>query len=641
MADDELRVLGDRYEIHRRLARGGMAQVYLARDRSLDRPVAVKELVPEFATDPSFVERFRREAQAAANLSHPNIVGVYDWGTQDGTYFIVMEYVDGPSLSQVIRRDGPLHPRRAAEIAGEVAAALGSAHSRGVVHRDIKPGNVLLTSNGQAKVTDFGIARALSSADEDLTQAGSVMGTATYFSPEQAQGLPVDPRTDLYSLGVVLYEMVTGRPPFTGETPLAIAYKHVQDQPAPPSTVIPDLPVALEAVIMKLLAKRPDDRYASAEELRRDLGRFLAGEDTAAHKALAAAAVGAGVGAAAAATTVQRQVQGYSDDPDDELAEEPRSRTGVFLGVLVLLLVILAGLLFWFARSLNASDVEVPATIGLTRPEAEKVLTDEGFKVDVTEQANPTIEAGRVISQDPAPRTKAPEGSKVKLTVSTGPEKVSVPNVVGQAQLEAQNTLVAAGLKFRVESVENETVEPGTVVTQNPAAGEAVVKDTEILLQVSKGSGQELVPDVTGQTQSAAIAALQAAGFRIGGPQQQASDSVPSGRVISTNPPAGTSVKKNATVTVVVSTGPQQVTVPGVVGQTEDNATATLRNKGFDVSVTTKTVPAGDANVGRVTAQSPGGGSTAAKGSTVTITVGVAAATTTAPATSSTTTSTP
>ncbi len=636
MADDELRVLGDRYEIHRRLARGGMAQVYLARDRSLDRPVAVKELVPEFATDPSFVERFRREAQAAANLSHPNIVGVYDWGTQDGTYFIVMEYVDGPSLSQVIRRDGPLHPRRAAEVAGEVAAALGSAHSRGVVHRDIKPGNVLLTSSGQAKVTDFGIARALSSADEDLTQAGSVMGTATYFSPEQAQGLPVDPRTDLYSLGVVLYEMVTGRPPFTGETPLAIAYKHVQDQPAPPSTVIPDLPVALEAVIMKLLAKRPGDRYASAEELRRDLGRFLAGEDTSAHKALAAAAVGAG--AAAAATTVQRPVRGYHDDADPDQAEEPRARTGLFLGVLVLLLVVLAGLLFWFARSLNASDVEVPATIGLTRPEAEKVLTDEGFKVDVTEQANPTIEAGRVISQDPAPRTKAPEGSTVKLAVSTGPEKVEVPNVVGQAQLEAQNTLVAAGLKFRVESVENETVEPGTVVTQNPAAGEAVVKDTEILLQVSKGTGQELVPDVTGQTQSAAIAALQAAGFRIGGPQQQASDTVPSGRVISTTPAAGTSVKKNSTVTVVVSTGPQQVTVPGVVGQTEDNATASLRNKGFDVAVTTKTLPAGDANIGRVTSQSPGGGGTAAKGSTVTITVGVAAATTsTAPSTSSTT----
>ena len=271
MSEQELRVLGDRYEIHQRLARGGMAQVYLARDRSLDRPVAIKELVPEFATDPSFVERFRREAQAAANLAHPNIVGVYDWGTQDGTYFIVMEYIDGPSLSQVIRRDGPLHPRRAMELASEVAGALGFAHSRGVVHRDVKPGNVLLTGSGQSKVTDFGIARALSSPDEDLTQAGSVMGTATYFSPEQAQGQPVDPRSDLYSLGVVLYEMVTGRAPFTGDSPLAIAYKHVQDQPAPPSSIIPDLPVGVDAIVMKLLSKRPDDRYASAEDLRADI----------------------------------------------------------------------------------------------------------------------------------------------------------------------------------------------------------------------------------------------------------------------------------------------------------------------------------------------------------------------------------
>ena len=286
MAEQEQRVLGDRYEIHQRLARGGMAQVYLARDRTLDRPVAVKELAPEFATDPSFVERFRREAQAAANLSHPNIVGVFDWGTQDGTYFIVMEYIDGPSLSQVIRRDGPLHPRRAAEIGGEVAAALGFAHSRGVVHRDVKPGNVLLTATGQSKVTDFGIARALSSPDDDLTQAGSVMGTATYFSPEQAQGLPVDPRSDLYSLGVVIYEMVTGRTPFSGDTPLAIAYRHVQDQPAPPSTIVPDIPVGLEAIIMKLLQKRPDDRYPTAEALRDDLNRFLDGDVTSAERAL-------------------------------------------------------------------------------------------------------------------------------------------------------------------------------------------------------------------------------------------------------------------------------------------------------------------------------------------------------------------
>jgi len=292
MADDDPRVLGDRYEIHRHLARGGMAQVYLARDRALDRPVAVKELVPEFATDPSFVERFRREAQSAARLTHPNVVAVYDWGTQDGTYFIVMEYVDGPSLSQLIRRDGALHPRRAAEIASEVAAALGFAHSQGVVHRDVKPGNVLLSASGQAKVADFGIARAMSSADEELTQTGSGMGTATYFSPEQAQGHAVDPRSDLYSLGCVLYEMLTARTPFSGDSPVAVAYKHVQEQPVPPSRINPNVPPALEAIDLKLLAKDPAQRYPSAEDLRSDLRRFLEGQPV-----LAAGLPGAGAAA--------------------------------------------------------------------------------------------------------------------------------------------------------------------------------------------------------------------------------------------------------------------------------------------------------------------------------------------------------
>ena len=374
MADDTLRVLGDRYEIHQRLARGGMAQVYLARDRSLDRPVAVKELAPEFAVDPTFVERFRREAQAAANLAHPNIVGVYDWGTQDGTYFIVMEYIEGPSLSQVIRHDGPLHPRRAAEIASEVAAALGFAHSRGLVHRDVKPGNVLLTGTGQSKVTDFGIARALSSGDDELTQAGSVMGTATYFSPEQAQGLPVDPRSDLYSLGVVLFEMLTGRPPFSGETPLAISYKHVQDRPPLPTSIVTDIPPALEAVVMKLLRKRPDDRYASAEEVRADLRRFANGEHTIAERELVGAAAAAAAVAGADATRCRVLAV---PPPEDALAEpdEERSRTGLWLGLVVLLVLLLAGGLFLLAKSLGGTEqVAVPPTKGMTQAEAEKAL---------------------------------------------------------------------------------------------------------------------------------------------------------------------------------------------------------------------------------------------------------------------------
>jgi len=641
MDEPQQRVLGDRYEIHQRLARGGMAQVYLARDRSLDRPVAVKELVPEFATDPNFVERFRREAQAAANLSHPNIVGVYDWGTQDGTYFIVMEYVDGPSLSQVIRRDGPLHPRRAAELAGEVAAALGFAHSRGVVHRDVKPGNVLLTGTGQSKVTDFGIARALSTPDDDLTQAGSVMGTATYFSPEQAQGLSVDPRSDLYSLGVVLYEMVTGRTPFSGDTPLAIAYKHVQDQPAPPSTVVPEIPRGLEAIIMKLLQKRPDDRYPTAEALRSDLNRYLDGSPTAAERALAGAGVvAAGAAAGAAATTVQPSVTadaGTVDAYEEPDEDQPKSRTGVFLGVIVVLLLLLGGLLFWFASSLSSDQVEVPATIGLTRAEAEKVLTDQGFQVEFTEVPNDKVEAGRVIGSDPPAQTEVDKGSKVHLLVSSGVAQVDVPNLVGQQQAAAESALTAAGLKVgAVTYTETDAAESGRVMSQKPAAGTKAAKDSVVDLEVAKAPGEETIPDVAGQSLQAATAALQAAGFRIGGPVEQASADVPSGQVISTDPPGGTSAKKGSKVTITVSTGVEQVTVPNVVGQNETNATSTLQGRGLDVETTTKPVSGGDPNVGRVISQDPASGTKVDKGSSVKIVVGVAAATTTTPSTTST-----
>jgi serine/threonine protein kinase len=278
MSDTDRPIFGGRYELYRRIARGGMAEVFLARDQLLDRPVAVKVLFPEYATDPSFVERFRREAQAAANLNQPNVVSVYDWGQEAGTYYIVMEYVEGRSLAEIIRAEGPLHPDRAADIASDIASALSFAHRNGVVHRDIKPGNVLINNAGQVKVTDFGIARAIAGSPADnLTQAGAVMGTATYLSPEQAQGQPADPRSDVYSLSVVLYEMVTAGPPFTGETPVAIAYKHVQEEPVPPSRYNSDVPAELEAICLHGLSKEAANRYESAEAFRGDLRRFRTG----------------------------------------------------------------------------------------------------------------------------------------------------------------------------------------------------------------------------------------------------------------------------------------------------------------------------------------------------------------------------
>src|SRR3954471_20270857 len=292
------RVFSGRYEIQREVAQGGMAEVYLARDQLLNRPVALKALFPEYAREPSFVERFRREAQAAANLNHPNIVAIYDWGQEGGTYFIVMEYVEGRSLRDLVRSEAPLDANQAAEITAEIASALAFAHRNGVVHRDVKPGNVLLTRSGNVKVTDFGIARAGTS--DGLTQTGSVMGTATYFSPEQAQGLSVDGRSDVYSLGVVLYEMVTGGAPFTGDSPVAVAYKHVREAPVPPSRRNPDVPPDLEHIILTAMAKDPDLRYQSADDMRADLLRFRRGRPLAAAPVTALIADGGTLGATVA-----------------------------------------------------------------------------------------------------------------------------------------------------------------------------------------------------------------------------------------------------------------------------------------------------------------------------------------------------
>jgi eukaryotic-like serine/threonine-protein kinase len=278
MSSTDQPIINERYEVQQRIGRGGMADVFLARDTLLDRPVAIKVLFPEYATDPSFVERFRREAQAAANLNHPNIVGVYDWGRQGNTYFMAMEFVNGRTLADVLRSNGQLTPHQATDIAIEVAAALGFAHRGGVVHRDIKPANILISNEGRVKVADFGIARALNAPIESgLTQAGAVMGTATYFSPEQAQGGQPDPRSDLYSLGIVLYEMVGGRPPFGGDNPVSVAYKQVHEQPKPLNQLAPDVPRAFEAIVAKLLAKNPAIRYPTAESLRDDLCRFRDG----------------------------------------------------------------------------------------------------------------------------------------------------------------------------------------------------------------------------------------------------------------------------------------------------------------------------------------------------------------------------
>jgi beta-lactam-binding protein with PASTA domain/predicted Ser/Thr protein kinase len=576
MSDQGPTVFNDRYELHRKLARGGMSDVYLARDLLLDRPVAVKVLFPEYAKDPTFVERFRREAQAAANLNHPNIVAIYDWGQQSGTYFIVMEYVEGRSLSEIIRTDGPLHPRRSAEITADVAAALGFAHRNGVVHRDVKPGNIIISPTGQVKVADFGIAQAITGGadQQNLTQAGAVMGTATYFSPEQAQGKSVDPRSDLYSLGCVLFEMLTSRPPFSGDSPVAIAYQHVQQVAPLPSAAGVEVPPPLEAIDVQLLAKDPSERFASAEDLRADLRNYLEGLPVSAlssSAALAAGVVGAGaVGVATQAVPTVAPTAVAAPDPAPApvapiaaQATEPPDRSSTrFLWVLLAVLLVLAVGLFIWGSQLNRNanqQVQVNKVTELTKDAAIQSLEGQGLKVDAVEEANAEVAAGIVFAQNPGAGTTVDKGETIRITVSSGAGQQEVPDVTGKTFAQAESLLDGAGFLVKQTPQQSAEVEKDKVISQTPAGRTMADVGSTVEIFVSSGPATVEVPDVSGQSEATASANLVGAGFKVTS-VDQSSTTVPVGRVINTNPDAGTQVAPGITIKIYVSSGPPATT---------------------------------------------------------------------------------
>ncbi len=651
-------VLNDRYEIHGRIGRGGMADVYLARDQLLDRPVAVKVLFPEFATDPSFVERFRREAQAAANLTHPNIVGVYDWGQQGSTYFIVMEYVNGRSLADIIRSDGSLAPKRACDIASEVAAALGFAHRSGVVHRDIKPANILVSNQGVVKVADFGIARALNAATEQgLTQAGAVMGTATYFSPEQAQGHALDPRSDLYSLGIVLYEMLTGQPPFSGDNPVSIAYKQVHEQPVPPSQHRPGLPEGLEAVTLKLLTKNPTSRYANADELRADLRRFrdtgavrpttTVDSPTMAVPVLAGARASSPSIPAALPTRAMSRPNGGSPQGTGGTYppyEEPRRKIGWFIVAVLAGLALVVGVVAFVYSRLNnaasATEVTVGDVVGQQVTNAENSLKALGLTPVTSTAPSPDVAENIVMSQTPAKGEKVKAGSEVTLVVSTGKAPISLPDLTGKSQADATAALDQLGLKnYRVDTAQSDTVPQGQVISQDPKPSD-IKPDTLIVLTVSAGPGQVPIDNVVGLDQTRA-AAILGKNFDVGDPVYEQSDSVPANKVIRTEPAVLTVQAKGSKVTIVVSSGPQPVTVPLVKGLTESQARDKLQTSGLLSVVVYVDLPFGSPDDGKVISQNPIEGQQVPKGQQITINVGRAApapptTTTVAPSTTTT-----
>jgi eukaryotic-like serine/threonine-protein kinase len=600
-----------RYQILARIAAGGMGEVYRAHDPVLDREVALKILHPSLADDPGFIDRFRREARSAAMLSHPNIVAVHDWGETQGTYFMIMEFVRGPNLRGLLMRDGSLPPGQAAEVVDAILAALEHAHAQGIVHRDVKPENVMIrASDGVPKVADFGLARAF--ADARVSQApGTVTGTVQYLAPEQIEGDQADPRTDLYATGIVLYELLTGQVPFTGETSVAIAYKHLRERVPPPSTTNPAVPVSLDRVVLNATARERDRRTGEARTMRHDLRQASDELPPAAPLAELAASVTPADEVPAdrlSTVTIPRT-----------LSPKARRRQRAWRLWRWLSLLVVLGVLGWAAWTfLVPHRTTVPDMVGDTLRTAQREAEAATLRVNVTrEEFSSTVPANRVISQGVRPGTEIDEGSSIGVVLSRGPDLEPVPEVTGLSEGAATRQLKNLGFEVRVLRDYHETVPAGRVFEQSPDPETNLEVGKQVRITVSRGKAPVQVPDVTGLSQAEATAILAGEGLGVN-VTEEFSGEVPRGRVIRQSPGANATVPAESTVTLVVSKGPRTFPMPNVEEQTQESATGTLEGVGLRVRIVD--VPETQGNL--VIDQDPEAGTTVQTGQEVTLFIG-------------------
>ena len=643
MSETNRAIINDRYEIGKRIGRGGMAEIFQARDILLDRPIAIKVLFAEFATDPAFVERFRREAQAAANLNHPNIVGVYDWGKVNNTYYIAMEYVNGRTLADILKQSGKLTPMQVCDVMMEVAAALGSAHQSGVIHRDVKPGNILVSTTGQVKVADFGIARALGAGvEQGLTQTGAVMGTATYFSPEQAQGAFTDQRSDIYSFGVVMYEMLSGVAPFTGENAVAIAYKQVHEQATPINERVNSVPSGRAAIVKKCMYKSPDDRYTTAEDVRNELRRFSQGIPVLAMSSQDNADVATQMlpKTDPQLTTVINQqdaatrVIPKTDSTKKEAVNYPPyddkspQRTAVFVfGALFAAIVLLAGGLFLYqtlTRNSANTSITVPDVRNLTVKEASETLLALGFVPVPYAATKEGVGNDIVYSQEPPPSVLARNGDTITITYNPASTPVVVPLVRGLTVKEATALLAPLGLQLSIKEVRNDPKVPeNQILSQDPKVDTQVRSGSAILVVVSGGLGQATVPNVQGQVDTAAQQLLQGSPYNfVVTLTNESSQTIEKGRVIRTEPAIGAETPAGSAITVFVSTGGNKIPVPQTEGLTETDALSLLATSGLTPDIKYQDVPANDLNNGKVITQGTNAGTLVDPGFVIRLTIG-------------------